>query len=50
MIRAVKQARVVNMICHNYRRIPAIALAKQMIKRGELGDRIFHFNARYAQD
>ena len=50
MVRAVKQARVVNMICHNYRRIPAIALAKQMIERGELGDRIFHFNARYAQD
>ena len=50
MVRAVKQARVVNMICHNYRRIPAIALAKKMIERGELGDRIFHFRARYAQD
>jgi predicted dehydrogenase len=50
MVRAVKQARVVNMICHNYRRIPAIALGKQMIERGELGDRIFHFRARYAQD
>ena len=49
MLRAVKKARVVNMICHNYRRIPAIALAKQMIERGELGD-IFHFRARYAQD
>jgi len=50
MVRGVKKARVVNMICHNYRRIPAIALAKQMIERGELGDRIFHFRARYAQD
>jgi predicted dehydrogenase len=50
MSRAVKKARVVNMICHNYRRIPAIALAKQMIDRGELGHRIFHFRARYAQD
>ena len=50
MVHAVKQARVVNMICHNYRRIPAIALAKQMIERGELGERIFHFRARYAQD
>jgi predicted dehydrogenase len=50
MVRAVKNARVANMICHNYRRIPAIALAKQMIERGELGDRIFHFRARYAQD
>ncbi len=50
MVRAVKKARVTNMICHNYRRIPAIALARQMIKRGEIGSRIFHFRARYAQD
>lgn len=50
MVRAVQKARVVNMICHNYRRIPAIALAKQMIERGEIGKRIFHFRARYAQD
>ena len=50
MVRAVRKARVVNMVCHNYRRIPAIALAKQMIQRGEIGDRIFHFRARYAQD
>ncbi len=50
MVAAVKKARVVNMVCHNYRRIPAIALAKQMIEHGEIGDRIFHFRARYAQD
>jgi predicted dehydrogenase len=50
MLRAVRKARVVNMICHNYRRIPAIALAKQMIENGEIGDRLFHFRARYAQD
>src|SRR6267143_1080722 len=50
MVAAVKKARVVNMVCHNYRRVPAIALAKQMIERGEIGDRIFHFRARYAQD
>ena len=50
MVAAVKKARVVNMVCHNYRRIPAIALARQMIDRGELGQRIFHFRARYAQD
>lgn len=47
---AVKKARVTNMVCHNYRRIPAIALAKQMVERGEIGDRIFHCRARYAQD
>jgi predicted dehydrogenase len=50
MTQAVKKARVVNMICHNYRRVPAITLAKQMIERGEIGARIFHFRARYAQD
>ena len=50
MARAVKKARVVNMVCHNYRRIPAVMLAKHMIERGDLGDRLFHFRARYAQD
>jgi predicted dehydrogenase len=50
MVDAVRKARVVNMVCHNYRRIPAIVLAKQMIEAGELGDRIYHYRARYAQD
>ncbi len=50
MLAAVRKARVVHMVCHNYRRIPAIALAKEMIERGELGDRIYHYRARYAQD
>ncbi|MDQ6860790.1 MAG: Gfo/Idh/MocA family oxidoreductase, partial [Verrucomicrobiota bacterium] len=50
MLAAVRKARVVHMVCHNYRRIPAIALAKQMIDGGELGDRIYHYRARYAQD
>ena len=50
MVAAVKKAGVVNMVCHNYRRIPAIALAKQMIDSGVLGHRIFHYRARYAQD
>lgn len=50
MLAAVRKARVVHMVCHNYRRIPAIALAKEMVGRGELGERIYHFRARYAQD
>lgn len=50
MLATVKKAKVVNMVCHNYRRIPAIGLAKEMIGNGDLGDRIFHFRARYAQD
>jgi predicted dehydrogenase len=50
MVEAVKLAGVANIICHNYRRVPAIALAKQMIDDGEIGGRIYHFRARYAQD
>lgn len=50
MVDAVEKAGVVNMVCHNYRRIPAIALAKRMIEDGAIGDRIYHFRARYAQD
>jgi len=49
MVAAANKAKVVHMVCHNYRRVPAIALAKRMIGEGALG-RIFHFHARYAQD
>ncbi|MGA2029999.1 MAG: Gfo/Idh/MocA family oxidoreductase [Verrucomicrobiota bacterium] len=49
MLAAAQKAKVVHMICHNYRRIPAIALAKKMIDGGALG-KIFHYRARYAQD
>jgi predicted dehydrogenase len=49
MFAAAKKAKIVHMICHNYRRIPAIVLAKKIISEGALG-RIFHFRARYAQD
>jgi predicted dehydrogenase len=46
---AVKKAKVVHMVMHNYRRIPAIVLAKRMLDEGALGQ-IRHFRARYAQD
>ncbi|MBU6410547.1 MAG: Gfo/Idh/MocA family oxidoreductase [Verrucomicrobia bacterium] len=49
MFAAAQKARTVHMVCHNYRRIPAIALAKKIISEGALG-RIYHFRARYAQD
>ena len=49
MLDAVEAAKVVNMVCFNYRRVPAIALAKRMIENGDLG-RIYHFRARYLQD
>lgn len=49
MVDAAKKAKVVNMVCHNYRRIPAIAQAKKMIEEGAIG-RVFHYYARYSQD
>src|SRR5207244_6815248 len=39
-----------SMGCHNYRRVPTVGLAKQIIDAGKIGDRIYHFRARYAQD
>jgi len=50
MVAVVQKMRVPNMVCHNYRRVPAIVLARRMIERGEIGKQIFHFRARYAQD
>jgi predicted dehydrogenase len=49
MFNAAQKSKVVHMVCHNYRRIPAIAQAKKMITEGALGQ-IYHYHARYAQD
>jgi predicted dehydrogenase len=49
MLAAAQKARIVHMVCHNYRRIPAIALAKRLITEGAVG-KIYHYRARYAQD
>lgn len=49
MLDAAEEAGIVHMVAFNYRRVPAIVLARQMIERGELG-RILHFNAVYYQD
>ena len=49
MVDAVEKNNVVHMVCHNYRRIPAIAHAKKMIEEGAIGE-IYHYRARYAQD
>jgi predicted dehydrogenase len=49
MVRAVESANVPNMVWYNYRRVPAIALAKQLIDEGRLG-KIFHFRAKFLQD
>ena len=49
MAEAVEKAGVANMVWFNYRRVPAITLAKQLIDEGLLG-RIFHYRAKYLQD
>jgi len=49
MVAAVKKNRVKHMIWHNYRKCPAVALARQLIDEGRIG-RIFHMRAQYLQD
>ena len=49
MVDAVEKAGVPNMVWYNYRRIPAVTLAKQIVDSGKLG-RIFHFRANFLQD
>jgi predicted dehydrogenase len=49
MVEAVEKAKVPNMVWYNYRRIPAVTLAKQLIDAGKLG-RIFHYRAEFLQD
>jgi len=49
MVQAVEKAGVPNMVWYNYRRIPAVTLAKQLIESGRLG-RIFHYRAKFLQD
>src|SRR5207302_7506710 len=49
MCRAVESAKVPNIVWYNYRRVPAVTFAKQLIDQGRLG-RIFHFRAKFLQD
>ena len=49
MVAAVEEAGVANMVWYNYRRVPAVTLAKQLIDRGQLG-KIFHYRANFLQD
>jgi predicted dehydrogenase len=49
MLAAVTKAGVTHMICHNYRRAPAVMLAKHLIKEGQLGE-IRHYRGTYLQD
>ena len=49
MCAAVEKAGVPNMVWYNYRRIPAVTFAKQIIDSGKLG-RVFHYRAEFLQD
>lgn len=49
MCQAVEAAGVLNTVWYNYRRVPAVTHAKNIIESGNLG-RIFHYRANFLQD
>ncbi len=49
MMEAVEKAKAPNTVWYNYRRIPAVTLAKQIVDSGKLG-KIFHYRANFLQD
>ena len=49
MVREVEKAGVANMVWYNYRRIPAVTMAKEMINEGRLG-KIYHYRSNFLQD
>jgi len=49
MCQAVEKSGVPNMVWYNYRRVPAVTMAKKLIDEGRLG-RIFHYRAVFLQD
>jgi predicted dehydrogenase len=49
MMEAAQRAGTVNMVCHNYRRVPAVQLAKRFVDEGRIGE-IRHWRAVYLQD
>lgn len=49
MLDAARRAGIVHYLNHNYRRTPAVMLAKQLIDEGFVG-RIFHWRGAYLQD
>ena len=49
MLDAVTKAGVVHACAFNYRYVPAVRLARDIVRRGDLGE-IYHFRARYLQE
>ncbi|MBS1576856.1 MAG: Gfo/Idh/MocA family oxidoreductase [Bacteroidetes bacterium] len=49
MADAIEKAKVKNTVWYNYRRLPAVTLAKQIVASGKLG-KIYHYRANFLQD
>jgi predicted dehydrogenase len=49
MVAAATKAGVRTMVWYNYRRIPAVTLAKKIVDSGKLGH-IYHYRAKFLQD
>ena len=49
MVDAIEKAGVANTVWYNYRRVPAVTMAKQLIDEGLLG-KIYHYRANFLQD
>jgi len=49
MLRAVQKAGVRHMVWFNYRRTPALSLAREIVREGRLGE-VYHVRAVYLQD
>lgn len=49
MVEAIEKAKVNSTVWYNYRRLPAVSLAKQIIDSGKLG-KIYHYRANFLQD
>ena len=49
MLDAVQSNGVIHMICHNYRRVPAVTLARQLIEEWRIGQ-LYHYRGTYLQD
>ena len=49
MVDVIDKAKVKNTVWYNYRRLPAVTLAKQIVASGKLG-KIYHYRANFLQD
>ncbi|HKP86940.1 MAG TPA: Gfo/Idh/MocA family oxidoreductase, partial [Blastocatellia bacterium] len=49
MLKAAESNSCIHMLCHNYRRAPAVMIAKRLIDEGQIGD-IYHYRGTYLQD